>query len=73
MTIPPNSSVAYPIGASITVISIGAGLTNFAAGAGVTITSTGATVAAPVLRVAHSSATAIQTATDTWRVVGDIA
>jgi hypothetical protein len=26
MTIPPNSSVAYPIGASITVISIGAGL-----------------------------------------------
>ena len=73
MTIPPNSSVAFPIGSSLTVISIGAGLTNFAAGAGVTITSTGATASAPVLRVAHSSATAIKTATDTWRVVGDIA
>jgi hypothetical protein len=73
MTIPPNSSVAFPIGSSLTVISIGAGLTNFAQGAGVTITSTGATAAAPVLRIQHSSATAIKTATDTWRVVGDIA
>lgn len=72
VTIPPNSSVAYPIGSSITVISIGAGLTSFAQGAGVTITSTGAVSNAPVLRVQHSSATAIKTATDTWRVVGDI-
>lgn len=72
ITIPPNSSVAYPIGSSLTVISIGVGLTNFAQGSGVTITSTGATPTAPVLRVQHSSATAIKTATDTWRVVGDI-
>ena len=73
ITLPPNSSVAYPIGSSLTVISIGAGLTNFAQGSGVTITSTGATATAPVLRIQHSSATAIKTATDTWRVVGDIA
>jgi hypothetical protein len=73
MTIPPNSSVAYPIGASITVISIGAGLTTIGQGSGVTITSTGATATAPVLRAQHSSATAIKTATDTWRVVGDVA
>jgi len=72
MTIPPNSSVAYPIGSSITVVSIGAGLTNFAIGSGVTINSTGAVPAAPVLRVQYSSATAIKTATDTWVVVGDI-
>jgi hypothetical protein len=72
MTIPPNSSVAFPVGSSITVISIGAGLTNFAQGSGVTITSTGAVSSAPVLRAQHSSATAIKTATDTWRVVGDI-
>jgi hypothetical protein len=72
MTIPPNSSVAYPIGASITVISIGAGLTNFAQGAGVTINSTGAVATAPVLRIQHSSATAIKVDTDTWQVVGDI-
>ena len=73
MTIPPNSSVAFPIGSSLTVISIGAGLTNFAQGAGVTITSTGATAAAPILRAQYSSATAIKTATDSWSVVGDIA
>ena len=72
MTIPLNSSVAYPVGASLTVISIGAGLTNFAATGGVTINSTGAVPAAPVLRAQHSSATAIKIATDTWQVVGDI-
>lgn len=72
VTIPPNSSVAYPIGSSITIISIGVGLTSFAQGAGVTITSTGAVSTAPVLRAQHSAATAIKTATDTWRVVGDI-
>lgn len=72
VTIPPNSSVAFPIGSSITVVSIGAGLTNFAIGSGVTINSTGAVPAAPVLRAQYSSATAIKTATDTWVVVGDI-
>jgi len=72
ITLPPSSSVDYPIGSSINVISIGAGLTNFAIGAGVTINSTGAVPAAPVLRIAHSSATAIKIATDTWQVVGDI-
>lgn len=73
ITIPPNSSVAYEIGSSITIISIGAGLTTIAQGSGVTITSTGATPSAPVLRAQHSSATAIKTGTNTWRVVGDIA
>ena len=72
VTIPPNSSVAYPIGSSLTIISIGAGLTTFAQGSGVTIASVGATATAPILRVQHSSATAIKIATDTWQVVGDI-
>ena len=71
-TIPPNSSVAYPIGSSLTVISIGAGLTTIGQGVGVTIASTGAVATAPVLRIQHSSATAIKIATDTWQVVGDI-
>jgi len=71
-TIPPNSSVAYPIGSSLTVISIGAGLTTFAQGSGVTIASTGATATAPIMRIQHSSATAIKIGTDLWQVVGDI-
>ena len=73
LTIPPNSSVAYAVGSSITIISIGAGLTTIAQGSGVTIASVGATATAPVLRAQHSSATAIKIATDTWQVVGDIA
>ena len=72
-TIPPNSSVAYPVGAQINVVQTGAGQVSFAQGAGVTIVSTGATASAPKLRVQYSTATAIQTATDTWLVVGDIA
>lgn len=73
MTIPPNSSVAFPVGSSITVISIGAGLTSVTEGAGVLINSTGADPDVPVIRAQHSSATFIKTATDTWQAVGDIA
>ena len=72
-TIPPNSSVAYPIGSVINVIQIGAGQVSFAQGSGVTIASTGATATAPKLRVQYSAASAIKVATDTWYVVGDIA
>ena len=69
-TIPPNSSVAYPIGSSLTVISIGAGLTTIGQGAGVTIASAGGTATAPIITAQHNSATAIKIATDTWQVIG---
>jgi hypothetical protein len=72
-TIPPNSSVAYPVGAQINVVQLDVGKVTFAQGAGVTIVSTGATASAPELRAQYSTATAIQTATDNWLVVGDIA
>ena len=39
LTVPPNSSVAYPIGTSILVVQTGAGQTTIAAGAGVTVNS----------------------------------
>jgi hypothetical protein len=71
-TIPPNSSVAYPVGAQINVAQLGAGKVTFAQGAGVTIVSTGATASAPALRAQYSTATAVQTATDTWLIMGDI-
>jgi hypothetical protein len=72
-TIPPNSSVAYPVGAQINVVQLDVGQVTFAQGVGVTIVSTGASASAPKLRARYSTATAIQTATDTWLVVGDIA
>lgn len=39
LTIPPNSSVAFPIGTSILVVQTGAGQTTITAGAGVTVNS----------------------------------
>jgi hypothetical protein len=71
-TIPLNASVAYPVGAQITFSQMGAGQVTISGASGVTIASTGATATAPKLRVQYSTATAIQTATDTWLVVGDI-
>ena len=71
-TIPPNSSVAYPVGAQLNFVQYGAGQVTFAQGAGVTIVSTAATASAPNLTTQYSTATAIQIATDTWLVVGDI-
>jgi hypothetical protein len=72
-TIPPNSSVAFPVGTQINIIQIGAGQVTINIGSGVTIVSTGATANAPKLRVQYSAATLIKRDTDTWYVVGDIA
>jgi hypothetical protein len=72
-TIPLNASVAYPVGAQITFARYGAGSATIVGAAGVTIVSTAATAAQPTLRAQYSSATAIQTSTDNWLVVGDIA
>ena len=74
ITIPPESSVAFPLGSIINVIKIGAsGTTTITQGSGVTISSTGATATAPTLRAAFSAASCIKVATNTWYVIGDIA
>ena len=72
LTIPPNSSVAYPVGAQLNVAQFGAGQITFAQGAGVTIVSTGGTASAPKLRAQYSTATAVQTSANNWLVMGDI-
>jgi hypothetical protein len=72
LTIPPNSSVAYPVGTVLNVAQTGAGQVTFAAGSGVTITSFGATTAAPKIRGQYSGASAIQIAANAWLVIGDI-
>jgi hypothetical protein len=71
-TIPPNSSVAYPVGAQLNFVQLGAGQVTFTQGAGVTIVSTGTTASAPKTRAQYSSATAIQTSVNNWLVAGDI-
>lgn len=72
LTIPPNSSVAYPIGAQLNLTQLGIGQVTFAGGSGVTIVSTGVTTSAPQIRTQYSSATAIQISVNNWLVVGDI-
>jgi formylmethanofuran dehydrogenase subunit C len=73
VTIPPASSVAYPVGTQLNIVQKGAGQVTFAQGSGVTINSTGATATAPKLRVRYSSATAVYEGSDVWYVLGDIA
>ena len=72
-TIPPFSSVAYPVGAQLNFVQYGAGQVTFAQGSGVTISSTGATASAPKLRAQFSSATAVCISQDNWLIAGDIA
>ena len=72
VTIPPNSSVAYPVGAQINMAQLGAGQVTVSGGVGVTVVSTGATASAPKARAQYSTLTAVQTSTDNWLVMGDI-
>jgi len=67
-TVPPNSSVAYPIGTKIDLLNKGAGQVTVVAGAGVTIN----TAQTLLLRAQWSAASLIKLATDTWVIVGDL-
>ena len=69
VTIPANSSVAYPVGTKIDFAQLGAGQVTFAGAGGVTVNST------PTLKLRdqYSGASCIKTATDTWLLVGDLA
>ena len=68
LTIPPNSSVAFPVGSTITILQTGAGQCTLTAGAGVTVNGTPGLK----LRTTWASATIIKRATDTWVALGDL-
>ena len=68
LTVPLNSSVAYPTGTQINILQTGAGQTTIVATGGVTINATPGLK----LRAQWSSATLIKRATDTWVLVGDL-
>ena len=67
-TIPPNSTVPYPIGVFIDFSQDGAGAVTFAAGAGVTIN----TEVGLNLTGQWATARALKTATDTWLLTGSL-
>jgi hypothetical protein len=68
LTVPLDSSVAFPVGTNITILQTGAGQTTLVATGGVTIDSTPGLK----LRAQWSSATLIKRATDTWVAIGDL-
>lgn len=67
ITVPPNSSVAFPTGTKLLVIQLGAGSTTVAAGAGVTINNP--TSVALEIGEQHGSRALIKQATDTWQMI----
>lgn len=67
-TVPPNSSVAYPVGTQLRILQTGAGQTTITPGSGVTINGTPGLK----LRAQWSSATLIKRATDSWVAIGDL-
>jgi hypothetical protein len=68
LTVPLNSSVAFPIGTTVTILQTGAGQTTITPTGGVTINGTPGLK----LRAQWSSATLIKRATDTWVAIGDL-
>lgn len=68
LTVPLNSSVAYPVGAQINIQQIGAGQVTVVGDTGVTVNGTGTKT-----RAQWSAATLVCTATNTFTLIGDIA
>jgi len=70
LTVPPESSVAWPAGTTIVLAQLGAGTVTVTAGAGVTLTSANSAVE---LGGQYGVATLLKTGTDTWLLFGSIA
>lgn len=66
VTVPPNSSVAFPIGTIIGVYRMGAGSTTVQQGSGVTVRNAGS------LRAQYSEGSLRKRATDEWVLSGDL-
>jgi hypothetical protein len=62
-TIPPQASVVWTTGATLTVANYGAGAVTIAGGAGVTVTNSTATISQ------YGSASIIRTASNAWTVI----
>lgn len=68
LTVPPNSSVAFPVGSYINVVQLGAGATTIVAGSGVTILCRNTLV----LAGQYAMATLYKRATNEWVLGGDL-
>lgn len=69
ITVPPNSSVAFPVNTVLEVCRMGAGSVTLVAGSGVTINSPGAIL---TLRAQYSTGVLRKRATNEWVLSGDL-
>jgi hypothetical protein len=69
LTVPLNSSVAFPIGTSIDIVQYGTGQTTIVATGGVTIRASGNKLK---LTGQYSAATLYKRGTDEWVIMGDL-
>jgi hypothetical protein len=70
ITVPPNSSVAFPVGTQIIVQAIGSGTATLAQGTGVTINSVDSN---KDISAQWASVALIKTATNVWSLIGALA
>lgn len=68
-TVPPNSSVAFPVGSRIEVDQKGAGAVTIAEGSGVTVNSIGGV---KLLKTQYAHVSLVKLATDLWHLFGDL-
>lgn len=68
LTVPPNSSVAFPVGTVIEVMQYGAGQVTLTPGSGVTIL----TASSLTTRAQYSVVSLRKTATNEWVAAGDL-
>ena len=68
ITLPQNSSLAFPIGGRFDTVGLGAGLVTFAAGSGSTLVGTPSLVT----RAQYSVVSVVKISTNGWLVVGDL-
>lgn len=68
LTVPPNSTVAFPVGTVIEVCQVGAGQTTIVAGTGVTVR----TPETLVMTGQWSTVSLRKRATDVWVLAGDV-
>jgi len=69
ITVPPNSSKAFPLGTRFDVLRLGTGAVTFVQGAGVTILSKNSN---KNIASRWSGATIVKTDTNTWVLIGDL-
>jgi hypothetical protein len=69
VTVPTNTTIAFPIGTQIAVLRNGEGTVTFAGASGVTVNSKDSALA---IAGQYASAALLKTGTDTWQLIGSL-